>query len=75
VSRVTLLRHDESVWNLENRFTGWIDVDLFLNGVEEACLAGGMLKKRGYQFDKAYTSVLKRANRTLWIVGDVMDLM
>jgi 2,3-bisphosphoglycerate-dependent phosphoglycerate mutase len=75
VSRVTLLRHGESVWNSENRFTGWTDVDLSVKGVEEARLAGRMLKKEGYQFDKAYTSVLKRAIRTLWIVEDVMDLM
>ncbi|MGR6034523.1 MAG: 2,3-diphosphoglycerate-dependent phosphoglycerate mutase [Candidatus Nitrosoglobus sp.] len=75
MSRVTLLRHGESVWNSENRFTGWTDVDLSVKGVEEARLAGRMLKKEGYQFDKAYTSVLKRAIRTLWIVEDVMDLM
>ncbi|WP_096527775.1 2,3-diphosphoglycerate-dependent phosphoglycerate mutase [Candidatus Nitrosoglobus terrae] len=72
---MTLLRHGESVWNSENRFTGWTDVDLSANGIEEARHAGLMLKKTGYQFDKAYTSVLKRAIRTLWIVEEVMDLM
>lgn len=75
VSRIVLLRHGESVWNLENRFTGWTDVDLSENGLKEARLAGKILKNEGYQFDKAYTSVLKRAIRTLWIVEEVMDLM
>nr|WP_206054826.1 2,3-diphosphoglycerate-dependent phosphoglycerate mutase [Nitrosococcus wardiae] len=75
VSRIVLLRHGESVWNLENRFTGWTDVDLSVNGIEEARLAGKILKNEGYQFDKVYTSVLKRAIRTLWIVEEVMDLM
>jgi 2,3-bisphosphoglycerate-dependent phosphoglycerate mutase len=72
---VTLLRHGESVWNSENRFTGWTDVDLSVKGAKEAHIAGRMLKNEGYRFDKAYTSVLKRAIRTLWIVEDVMDLM
>ena len=73
--RVVLLRHGESTWNKENRFTGWTDVDLSEKGIEEAHTAGQSLKKEGYTFDIAYTSVLKRAIRTLWIVLDEMDLM
>jgi len=69
------LRHGESVWNKENRFTGWTDVDLSEKGIQEAHEAGKLLKKEGYTFDLAYTSVLKRAIRTLWIVLDEMDLM
>lgn len=75
MSRVTLLRHGESTWNSENRFTGWMDVDLSVKGVEEARLAGRLLKEKGYRFDKAYTSVLKRAIRSLWILEEIMDLM
>lgn len=63
--KLVLIRHGESVWNKENRFTGWTDVDLSLKGVEEAKEAGIILKEKGYTFDIAYTSVLKRANRTL----------
>ena len=70
-----LLRHGESTWNRENRFTGWTDVDLSEKGVREAMQAGMVLKKEGYTFDQAFTSVLKRAIRTLWIVQDEMDLM
>lgn len=70
-----LLRHGESVWNKENRFTGWTDVDLSAQGVEEARRAAGKLHKESYAFDLAFTSVLKRAIRTLWIVMDEMDLM
>ena len=70
-----LLRHGESTWNRENRFTGWTDVDLSDKGVREAMQAGTVLKKEGYTFDLAFTSVLKRAIRTLWIVQDEMDLM
>jgi len=70
-----LLRHGESVWNMENRFTGWTDVDLSEKGLAEAHKAGVMLKAGGYVFDVAYTSVLKRAIRTLWIALDEMDLM
>ena len=70
-----LLRHGESTWNRENRFTGWTDVDLSDKGVREARQAGTVLKKEGYTFDLAFTSVLKRAIRTLWIVQDEMDLM
>jgi 2,3-bisphosphoglycerate-dependent phosphoglycerate mutase len=70
-----LLRHGESLWNKENRFTGWTDVDLSEAGVEEARKAGRVLREEGYSFDLAFTSVLKRAIRTLWIVMDEMDLM
>jgi 2,3-bisphosphoglycerate-dependent phosphoglycerate mutase len=73
--KVVLLRHGESVWNKENRFTGWTDVDLSEKGMEEAQKAGQLLKQEGYVFDLAFTSVLKRAIRTLWIVLDQMDLM
>uniref|UniRef100_A0A7V2ZM38 2,3-bisphosphoglycerate-dependent phosphoglycerate mutase n=1 Tax=Ignavibacterium album TaxID=591197 RepID=A0A7V2ZM38_9BACT len=73
--KVVLLRHGESIWNKENRFTGWTDVDLSEKGKEEAKRAGEVLKSEGYTFDIAYTSVLKRAIRTLWIVLDEMDLM
>lgn len=73
--KLVLIRHGQSVWNLENRFTGWTDVDLSENGLEEARQAGKILKKNGYVFDVAYTSVLKRAIRTLWIVLHEMDLM
>jgi 2,3-bisphosphoglycerate-dependent phosphoglycerate mutase len=73
--KLVLVRHGESVWNKENRFTGWIDVDLSQGGVEEAHEAGRLLKGGGYVFDVAYTSVLKRAIRTLWIVLDELDLM
>ncbi len=73
--KVVLLRHGESTWNKENRFTGWTDVDLSEKGLAEAHQAGQTLKKEGYTFDLAYTSVLKRAIRTLWITLDEMDLM
>ena len=73
--KLVLLRHGESVWNKANRFTGWTDVDLSEKGIEEAKTSGEVLKKDGYAFDIAYTSVLKRAIRTLWIVQDIMDLM
>jgi 2,3-bisphosphoglycerate-dependent phosphoglycerate mutase len=73
--KLVLLRHGESTWNKENRFTGWTDVDLSEKGREEAQQAGLTLKKEGYLFDLAYTSVLKRAIRTLWSVMDEMDLM
>jgi 2,3-bisphosphoglycerate-dependent phosphoglycerate mutase len=73
--KVVLLRHGESIWNKENLFTGWTDVDLSEKGREEAKQAGVMLKEQGYRFDLAYTSVLKRAIRTLWITLDEMDLM
>jgi 2,3-bisphosphoglycerate-dependent phosphoglycerate mutase len=73
--KLVLVRHGESTWNKENRFTGWTDVDLSAKGIEEAQKAGQVLKAGGYVFDIAYTSVLKRAVRTLWLVMDEMDLM
>ncbi|MFO0970210.1 MAG: 2,3-diphosphoglycerate-dependent phosphoglycerate mutase [Gemmataceae bacterium] len=72
---LVLLRHGQSDWNRENRFTGWTDVDLSATGIEEAHAAGRTLLAEGFTFDVAYTSVLKRAIRTLWIVLDEMDLM
>lgn len=75
VTKLTLLRHGESIWNLENKFTGWTDVDLSDRGVAEAKEAGRLLREKGYSFDIAFTSVLKRAIRTLWLVLDEMDLM
>ncbi|HRK38953.1 MAG TPA: 2,3-diphosphoglycerate-dependent phosphoglycerate mutase [Burkholderiaceae bacterium] len=71
--KLVLIRHGESTWNLENRFTGWTDVDLTDTGVEQARNAGRLLKAEGYEFDVAYTSVLKRAIRTLWLALDEMD--
>ena len=71
--KLVLIRHGESTWNLENRFTGWTDVDLTHEGLEQAKNAGRLLKAEGYEFDIAYTSVLKRATRTLWHVLDEMD--
>ena len=71
--KLVLLRHGESTWNKENRFTGWTDVDLTEQGRKEAKIAGEVLKKDGYSFDLAYCSVLKRALRTLWIVLDELD--
>jgi 2,3-bisphosphoglycerate-dependent phosphoglycerate mutase len=73
--KLVLLRHGESQWNLENRFTGWTDVDLTPNGLREARKAGELLKAEGYDFDIAFTSVLKRAIRTLWTALDEMDRM
>ena len=73
--KLVLIRHGESLWNKENRFTGWTDVDLSENGLIEARKAGQILKANGYVFDIAYTSVLKRAIRTLWIALHEMDLM
>ena len=75
MKKIVLLRHGESVWNRENRFTGWTDVDLSQKGLEEAREAGRLIKDAGYDFDLAYCSVLKRAIRTLWIVLDEMDRM
>ena len=71
--KLVLIRHGESTWNLENRFTGWTDVDLTETGVQQAKTAGRLLKAGGYDFDLAYTSVLKRATRTLWHTLDEMD--
>jgi 2,3-bisphosphoglycerate-dependent phosphoglycerate mutase len=73
--KIVLLRHGESTWNKENRFTGWTDVDLSDRGFAEAHRAGQLLRAQGYVFDVAFTSVLKRAVRTLWITLDEMDLM
>ncbi len=71
--KLVLIRHGESTWNLENRFTGWTDVDLTANGLEQAKSAGQILRAASFDFDIAYTSVLKRATRTLWHVLDEMD--
>ena len=73
--KLVLMRHGESQWNLENRFTGWTDVDLTDLGRDQARKAGQMLKDQGYEFDIAFTSVLKRAIRTLWIALDAVDAM
>ncbi|WP_211452471.1 2,3-diphosphoglycerate-dependent phosphoglycerate mutase [Collimonas antrihumi] len=73
--KIVLMRHGESTWNLANRFTGWVDVDLTEKGVAEARQAGQLLQQAGFTFDLAYTSVLKRAIRTLWGTLDEMDLM
>ncbi len=73
--KLVLLRHGESEWNLANKFTGWTDVDLTLKGIRQARKAGELLAAEGFAFDKAYTSVLKRAIRTLWIALDEMDQM
>ncbi|MBR1844021.1 MAG: 2,3-diphosphoglycerate-dependent phosphoglycerate mutase [Opitutales bacterium] len=75
MKRLVLLRHGESVWNLANRFTGWTDVDLSDNGKAEAKKAGKLLKEHNFSFDRTYSSVLKRAIRTLWIVLDELDEM
>ncbi len=73
MKRIVLLRHGESLWNKENRFTGWTDVDLTEKGTEEAAQAGNLMKSEGLNFDKAYTSCLKRAVKTLDTVLDHMD--
>lgn len=75
MAKLVLVRHGQSTWNLENRFTGWTDVDLSEQGIREAHEAAEVLRSEGYAFDIAFTSVLKRAIRTLWIVLDDMDLM
>ena len=75
MKQLVLIRHGESAWNLENRFTGWADVDLTPKGTAQALAAGENLRKAGYEFDVAYTSVLRRAIHTLWHVQDAMDLM
>lgn len=74
MKKIVLVRHGQSMWNLENRFTGWIDIDLSLKGIREAEMAGKKLKEAGFTFDLAYTSVLKRAIKTLNIILDKMDL-
>ena len=73
MKQLVLIRHGESLWNLENRFTGWVDVDLTPTGIQQAINAGESLKAAGYDFDIAYTSVLKRAIRTLWHAQEAMD--
>jgi 2,3-bisphosphoglycerate-dependent phosphoglycerate mutase len=73
--KIVFMRHGESTWNLDNRFTGWTDVDLTPKGQAEALQAGKLLKEAGFSFDLTYTSVLKRAIRTLWLTLDAMDLM
>ncbi len=75
MTKLVMVRHGQSTWNLENRFTGWTDVDLTDRGIQEAHEAAAALKEGGYDFDVAFTSVLKRAIRTLWIILDDMDLM
>src|SRR5262249_7438674 len=75
MKKIVLLRHGESIWNQENRFTGWKDVGLSGKGLREATAAGQLLKQEGFEFDVAYTSVLKRAIKTLWIVLEEMDRM
>ncbi len=75
MKKLVLIRHGESTWNQENRFTGWTDVDLSKKGLEEALQGGRILAKDGYVFDVAFTSVLRRAIKTLWIVLEEMDLM
>ena len=73
--KIVLIRHGESIWNQENRFTGWTDIGLTAKGLQEAVAAGQLLKQEGFQFDIAYTSVLKRAIKTLWTVLEEMDRM
>ena len=73
--KIVFVRHGQSAWNLENRFTGWTDVDLTPKGVEESHDVAAVLKREGYTFDIAFTSLLKRAIRTLWLILDDMDLM
>ncbi|MBW1992257.1 MAG: 2,3-diphosphoglycerate-dependent phosphoglycerate mutase [Deltaproteobacteria bacterium] len=75
MKKLVLLRHGESIWNKENRFTGWIDVGLSEKGLEEARESGQVLAREGFVFDVAYTSVLKRAIKTLWVALEEMDLM
>jgi 2,3-bisphosphoglycerate-dependent phosphoglycerate mutase len=75
MKRLVLLRHGESTWNKENRFTGWTDVGLSDRGIEEALLSGRVMRDEGYAFDAAYTSVLKRAIKTLWLALEEMDSM
>ena len=75
MKKIVLLRHGESTWNEENRFTGWTDVDLTEKGLAEARAAGALLMDEGYEFDLAFTSVLKRAIKTLWVALEEMDRM
>mgnify|MGYP000845542705 FL=1 len=75
MKQIVLVRHGQSVWNLQNRFTGWVDVDLSERGISEARAAGKALAERGFRFDQAASSMLKRAIRTLWLILDEMDQM
>ena len=75
MNKLVLIRHGESIWNKENRFTGWTDVDLSERGIREATEAGQILKKEGFNFKIAYTSYLTRAIRTLWLIEEQMDLL
>ena len=75
IRKVVLMRHGQSAWNLENRYTGWTDVDLTLQGVDEAKLAGKLLKDKGFEFDQAHTSVLKRAVKTYNTIAEEMGLL
>ena len=75
MNKLVIMRHGQSQWNLENRFTGWVDVDLTEKGCQEARLAGKLLLKEGFKFDCTYTSVLKRAIRSLWIILEQLDQM
>ncbi|MBN3035245.1 MAG: 2,3-diphosphoglycerate-dependent phosphoglycerate mutase [Bacteroidales bacterium] len=75
MKRMVLIRHGESLWNKENRFTGWTDIDLSEKGIEEGRKAGRLLKEQGFHFRVAYTSYLRRAIRTLWLILDEMDLL
>ena len=75
MKQIVLVRHGQSVWNLQNRFTGWVDVDLSERGISEARAAGKALAARGFRFDQAASSMLKRAIRTLWLILDEMDQM
>ncbi|MCJ7471403.1 MAG: 2,3-bisphosphoglycerate-dependent phosphoglycerate mutase, partial [Actinobacteria bacterium] len=73
--KLVLLRHGESIWNRENRFTGWTDVDLSDTGIKQVKEAGKILKKEGFIFDTSFTSVLKRSIRSLWMIQYILDLM
>lgn len=75
MKQLVLIRHGESVWNVENRFTGWEDVDLTEHGIQEAIEAGTRLRRAGFDFDEVHTSLLKRAIRTTWLVLEAMDLL
>lgn len=75
MKKLVLVRHGESTWNKENKFTGWVDVDLSEKGKNEAWEAAQLLKESGYTFDVVFTSVLKRAIRTMWIILDGLDMM
>ncbi|MEC8889417.1 MAG: 2,3-bisphosphoglycerate-dependent phosphoglycerate mutase, partial [Pseudomonadota bacterium] len=75
MKKLVLVRHGQSTWNLDNRFTGWVDVDLSERGIEEARTAGNTLRDAGFRFDIAMTSYLKRSIRTLWLIQEMLDQM